>query len=566
MRKARCFALLMSAWPSAPHPVQPFLLACDPIRHAFGRSGHTFATSPGAGEWTLSLCRSSFVRTATTALVPARSGIRALLRADCLPPREVETCAHRRVQLPTALLPVPQNLDRGQSRISFVTNLSTTLCRAHACKAGLAPIPHGLHAAGAVNSLNRVSTASSGRKAGCSQFNPTLTMLHVPLDSKPPPHSLQGVNGLAYFATECPDECYPEGLIADQANAALQWHADNADKGPFFLAVGFKRPHLSYKTPQRFVDMYPLDSISLPVHRTFPLDAGVPPIAYKHSCMMGQTDVTPYGFNMSCSSELCTEVITNDTTIRKLRQAYYASVSFTDYQLGKVLDKLEALQLHKNTVITFLGDHGYSLGQRNQWCKCNNFELTTRVPLFVVPPQGDPGYARNHTDTSLVESLDLYPTIAELAGVALPAHQNLGGESLVPLLKASRHIPAQLGSRTKNHALSQWARPLSCIHHHNCPDGGGDPSQADALMGYSLRVADYRYTAWFQFDYAKNEPVYTNISARELYTHVGDDGGELSGETFEMENLAEKEPTVVQQLHEQLVSVIKAALVPPVNN
>ena len=360
----------------------------------------------------------------------------------------------------------------------------------------------------------------------------------------------------------------------------MEWHAAEPERQPFFLAIGWKRPHLSYKVPRSYLQYYPdLDAIPLPTHKTYPAvgdGAGgtLPPIAYKSNCQAHSEDVKPYGVNESCTASLCTETISNDTTTRKLRQMYYASISLTDKHLGDVLDALEQTGLAENTIISLIGDHGYDTGQKDLWCKCNTFETGTRIPMFVVPPKGD-GWARNVTSDAIVESVDLFPTIASLAGLDLPDGQSLGGESLVPFLRKQEHGAAP-PQQARPWALSQWPRRPSCTHHFGCIDGHGDPSKPGrhgdiAVMGYALRVDEWRYNAWFNFSYAQDEngkvagPEWDAVLARELYTHEGDDGGREAYETFETVNLAgdPAHAATVEKLHAQLIAAVKTGLVPP---
>jgi iduronate 2-sulfatase len=148
-------------------------------------------------------------------------------------------------------------------------------------------------------------------------------------------------------------------------------------------------------------------------------------------------------------------------------------VSYVDAQVGRVLDALDRLGLAERTIVVLWGDHGYSLGEGDHWCKATNFERDTRVPLVIrVPGMAHPG-----TPTSaLVELVDLYPTLADLAGVAAPA--DLAGRSLVPQLAD----PLAPGREV---ALSQFARPFR----------NADPE----AMGYSLRSATHRYTRWVEW-------------------------------------------------------------------
>eukprot|EP00045_Choanoeca_perplexa_P008852 m.83058 g.83058 ORF g.83058 m.83058 type:complete len:594 (+) comp14645_c0_seq2:3-1784(+) len=371
-------------------------------------------------------------------------------------------------------------------------------------------------------------------------------------------------SNLAYFAADCPSECYPEGLIANRAIDVLDWHVNNPSK-PFFFGLGFKRPHLSYKTPKSFADMYPLEDIDLPAHLGYP--DNLPGLSYTHNCMAGSKDVKPYGVDLNCTSDRCTEYISNMTTQRALRRAYYASVTFMDSQLGRVLDKLNETGLLDTTVISFIGDHGYSSGSKGLWCKESQFENGVRIPMMIHAPnpQGAAIYQYDYVSDTLAESVDLYPTLVELAGLQLPPKQNFGGRSLVPALEGHPMTD------THNYAISQWPRRPSCTTAHGCVDGHGDPFAFDpdqAVMSYSLRTPEYRYSVWFNYTWETYTPDFDHILGRELYDHHGDLGDYYAIEHLELENLA-GEPSmqaIVTELHEQLVAIIKEGLGNPLQD
>mmetsp|Transcript_3734 Transcript_3734/g.11719 ORF Transcript_3734/g.11719 Transcript_3734/m.11719 type:complete len:192 (-) Transcript_3734:147-722(-) len=188
--------------------------------------------------------------------------------------------------------------------------------------------------------------------------------------------------------------------------------------------------------------------------------------------------------------------------------------------------------------------------------------------MYVRVPQSISGnWVAGIKSEAVVESLDLYATLADLAGLPPPA-QPLGGESLRPLLTAAPGPP-----RNKTWALSQWPRRPSCVTHHSCTDGHGNPYEFlpdQAIMGYKLRVADWAYTAWFGFDWgqgadptgAATVPLWDQVFARELYDHRGDDGTMESGETYEWDNVVNDGANVqlVSQLHAQLVEAVKTGL------
>ncbi|WP_316811836.1 sulfatase [Pedobacter heparinus] len=267
------------------------------------------------------------------------------------------------------------------------------------------------------------------------------------------------------------DNAYIDGQVADQAVDVLK---KNKDK-PFFLAVGFRRPHLPFSAPKKYWDMYDRENISLPVQKTLPKN--IPPYAaHKSEELRGYTDI---GFN---------QLITDDKT-RELLHGYYAAVSYTDAQIGKVLAELERLNLTKNTIIVLWSDHGFHLGEKGLWAKSTNYELDTRVPLIIAAP----GKKQRVKSNGLVELVDLYPTLADLGGFQIP--DGLEGTSLVPLLDKPNQP-------WKSAVFSQFPRPWI---YKSAPD----------LMGYTMRTDRYRYVEWRDFKTAE-------VKAIELYDHQAD--------------------------------------------
>jgi iduronate 2-sulfatase len=213
---------------------------------------------------------------------------------------------------------------------------------------------------------------------------------------------------------------------------------------PFFLAVGFYRPHTPYVAPKKFFDLYPTNKITLP---SLSADDRARPIAPAWA-----------------SSHPAQDKISDDLR-RQAIQAYHASISYMDAQLGRVVDTLDRLGLASSTVIVFTSDHGYHLGDHGLWQKQSLFERSTRVPLIISAP-GAKGNGRS--TTALTEMLDLYPTLAALCG--LPAPDYLDGTSLRPILD-------DVNATVKNAAFSQVRRGAN-----------GD--------GYSVRSGPWRYTEW----------------------------------------------------------------------
>ena len=273
--------------------------------------------------------------------------------------------------------------------------------------------------------------------------------------------------------TECrdvPDEAYFDGRIAAKAVKALRALKD--DKRPFFLAVGFWKPHLPFNPPKRYWDIYDRRTIS-PAPNPHPPE-NVPPIALHN----GRELMGGKGRDLSRDEVL------------ELRHGYLAGISYLDAQIGKLIDELDQLHLTDSTVVVFWSDHGFHLGEHGLWCKTSNFELDARVPLIIATPKTK--HAGAKTD-ALVELVDLYPTLAEICGLPIP--KGLDGVSLVPVL----NDPA---ASVKEAAFTQHPRPA---YYKGRPE----------TMGVSARTAAYRYTEWRDFDSGR-------VVARELYDHTND--------------------------------------------
>ena len=264
-------------------------------------------------------------------------------------------------------------------------------------------------------------------------------------------------------SSECADvadNAYTDGVVADKAIEALRKHKD----GPFFLAAGFYKPHLPFVAPKRYWDLYDRAKLPLP-DATQPTAA--PQIAFTNwGELRAYTDIPKTG-------DL------DEAKTRELLHGYHACVSYTDAQIGRVLAELDRLGLAETTVVILWGDHGWKLGEYGDWCKHTNFELDTHVPMILRMP-GTPGGRRCE---ALVEFVDIYPTLAELCGLTVPAHCE--GKSMAPLL-ADPTRPWKAG------AVSQYPR--------------------GRIMGYSVRTRRWRYTEWIDRRTGA-------VTARELYDH-----------------------------------------------
>lgn len=267
------------------------------------------------------------------------------------------------------------------------------------------------------------------------------------------------------------DEEHTDGKVALETIKLLEEHKD----GPFFIAAGFYKPHTPYVAPKKYFDLYPLSQIQLPKE---PADAekGVPAPALASTRPWPYFGVTP-------------------DQARECKQGYYASISFVDAQIGKILDAVDRLKLWNNTIVVFWSDHGYHLGEHGLWMKQSLFEESARVPMIVVAPDGKAdaaGVSAGKTSPRTVEFVDLYPTLADLAGLK-PAGQ-LDGVSLRPLLKD----PA-----------ARWDRPAFT------------QVQRGAFPGYSVRTERWRYTEWD--DGMKGAQLYDETADPHEYRNLIDD-------------------------------------------
>ncbi len=239
------------------------------------------------------------------------------------------------------------------------------------------------------------------------------------------------------------DEEHTDGKVATEAIKLME---ANKDK-PFFLAVGFYKPHCPWVAPQKWFELYSLEQEALP-----PIapnwKSTVPAAAYDTGVEWPYRGVTP-------------------TQAQECRRAYHATISYVDSQIGRVVEALDRLGLAKNTIIVFISDHGYHLGEHGLWMKQTCFEEAARIPLFIVDPRAS---ANGKISKRTVELVDLYPTLTDLAGVKAP--EGLEGVSLRPLL---------------DNAYAQWGR---AAYTQTVTKG------KDKVQGYSVRTERWRFTEW----------------------------------------------------------------------
>jgi iduronate 2-sulfatase len=260
--------------------------------------------------------------------------------------------------------------------------------------------------------------------------------------------------GPACEAADVPDDAYADGRVAAETIRRLQAAAERRRQSatPFLIVAGFARPHLPFAAPQRYWDLH--DPARLPVpHRHRPPE-GAPAVAGKRGGEI--TNYAPVPEAAPIEADLA----------RRLVHGYYASVSYVDAQVGKVLDELDRLELDDSTVVVVWSDHGFHLGDLGIWTKHTNYEQANRIPLLIrAPGVTTPGTATRQP----AESVDLFPTLAELAGLPAPvAPQPLDGVSLVPVLRDPQarvrdhafhaYPKRKLGRaiRTERHRLVEW--------------------------------------------------------------------------------------------------------------
>jgi arylsulfatase A-like enzyme len=297
---------------------------------------------------------------------------------------------------------------------------------------------------------------------------PTYAKVKSP-DVKDDDKPSKSKEGPAFEAGDVPDNFYKDGMVADLAVKTLGGLAKKSE--PFFLAVGFAKPHLPFVSPKKYWDLYDPAQIKLAPNPYHPKDS--PDYALTNSQELRNYWGIPAEGPMP------------DSLARQLKHGYYASVSYTDAQIGKVLNELDRLGLTKNTIIVLWGDHGWKLGEHGEWAKHTNFENDTNAPLILsVPGMKNAGAHSN----ALVEFVDIYPTLSELAGLPLPGH--LEGTSFKPLLDAPNRP-------WKPAAFSQYPR-------------------ANKVMGYSMRTDRYRLTVWL----GRND--HSHVDSIELYDHKHD--------------------------------------------
>eukprot|EP00039_Didymoeca_costata_P032510 m.38126 g.38126 ORF g.38126 m.38126 type:complete len:742 (-) comp9393_c0_seq1:117-2342(-) len=310
----------------------------------------------------------------------------------------------------------------------------------------------------------------------------------------------------------------------------------NTTGQPFFMAVGFRKPHLAFRFPAPWLAKLPvaMEDTAVAEHPT--LDSSVPSVAHCDNAPQGN----PF-------------VPVDNETAKQWRAHYYAAIAWMDSQVGRVLDELENLGQKENTLVVLHSDHGWSLGEHGEWQKFSNFEHGTRVPLIMRAPFIPGAVGRSSV---LAELIDVFPTMADVVGIPLPPNEVLDGKSLLPILKDVSNM--NLAKNLKPYALSQYMR---CPVNISVPWKNNHCLFDDRVllkyMGYTIRTPTYRFTEWTLWNGSALAPDHTKdgLVGVELYSHVNA-GISYSFDSFENKNEAADNPEVVAMLRTMLHEAI----------
>ncbi len=344
--------------------------------------------------------------------------------------------------------------------------------------------------------------------------------------------------GPAFESADVPDHTYIDGYNTELAIATLKEMAADKDK-PFFLGMGFRLPHLDWNAPKRYWDLYERDKIPLSNQTQNP----------EKGAAMG----LHASFELRVRHGIPKAGDISEELAKTLKHAYLASVSYVDALIGKLITALKESGTYENTVIMVWSDHGWHLGDMGVWGKATNYEIATRVPLIITTPVM-PDENRGKSTSALVELVDMYPTLCELADIPLPNH--LEGQSFVPLLtNPKQDWKNAVFSQYPNPALREWAaNPLTAemretyfgpliekVEKKIVEQQGKKWDRTifeNDLMGYAMRTGRYRLVVWKDRTRPDEPPLFI-----ELFDHETDPG--------ETRNIAAKEEALVGELMKQ---------------
>ncbi|MCH2178822.1 MAG: sulfatase [Mariniblastus sp.] len=308
------------------------------------------------------------------------------------------------------------------------------------------------------------------------------------------------------------DTAYADGLRAAEAARLLKefgkgQNTTGQTASPFFLAVGLTKPHLPFVAPKKYWDLYQRDHFEMPPNTAIP--PGYP--AYAANLRAGEmARYSDFEGNMPTDF--------SEGLNRRLLHGYAACTSYTDANLGLILDSLRENGLADNTIVVLWGDHGWKLGDHSSWCKHTNFECDTRVPLIIRVPGKHSGKEATHATSRLVELIDLYPTLCELTGIEVPSHCQ--GRSFASLFDDPK----------KGHRRSAYS---------SYPAGG-----TKTEIGHSIRFGNYRYTEWRQVGDG-------SLTGKRVLTELKKDPGEetnVAEDPAHAESLAQAEKLLERRI------------------
>ncbi|XP_069704069.1 iduronate 2-sulfatase isoform X2 [Periplaneta americana] len=327
-----------------------------------------------------------------------------------------------------------------------------------------------------------------------------------------------------------PGQSLPDLQSLEEARKFLQKHSSTSSK-PFFLAVGFHKPHIPLKYPTKYRDLHPLHFINLPVAHSRP--SALPTVAWNPWTDLRERDdigVLNVSFPFGPIP---------DDYARLIIQSYYAAVSYIDDLVGQLISELKTANHFNNTIILFIGDHGWSMAEHGEWSKYSNFEITVHVPFILRVPGVTDSVKLSQKEylfsQDLLELVDIFPTLVELVGLPsvpplCPINSSLTefcteGVSVVPLIQDavirkvhgnySRNLFTE--RKWKTGVFSQYPRPG--MFPTLKPNSDKPRLKEIKIMGYSLRTLSNRYTEWVLFDRQNLKPDWKHVMARELYDY-----------------------------------------------
>ena len=342
--------------------------------------------------------------------------------------------------------------------------------------------------------------------------------------------------GPAYEKADVPDHFYEDGYNAELAIVTLKDMLEKNPDKPFFLGMGMKKPHLDWLAPKKYWDLYDPAKIKLATQTEGPINGAA----------MG---LHP-SFELRARYGIPKKGPIDDEMARTLKHAYLACISYVDAQIGKMIQAIDDAGVRDNTVIIVWSDHGWHLGDMGIWGKATNYEIATRVPLIIWTPDMAKE-TRGKKSDALVELVDMYPTLCELADIEKPSH--LEGQSFVPLLSnPHQEWKSAAFSQFPNPALREWAAnplskgmretyfgPLILEVEEKIKKQQKEKWDRNLfennIMGYAMRTKKHRIIIWKDYKNPENEPVFV-----ELYDHVND--------PTETKNVADENPEIVKAL------------------